>query len=415
MARQPINLGTAPDGAGGDVARTAFTKVNDMTAELYASTTSLQSTKVDTTDPRLSDVREWSASTVSQAEAEAGTATTRRAWTAQRVWQAIASWWNSASTAYGRSLVTSSTAASARGVLGLGTAATANVTTSDTDSTTGSVVRNGNFGNFVYRLNGIIANTSANSFSVAGSRNYVQGSTTTDLPINSTGYIIVDATSDHPGGERIAQTYIPAVGNRIFHRIENGGVFAAWFEELTSANAAALPISVSLSPATDNNRTLGASGARWSAVWAGTATISTSDAREKTPVRQLSDAEISAAIALGNEIGAYQWLYAIEEKGAWARDHAGLTVQRAIEVMQQHGLEPFNYGFICYDQWPDECIKHPEEHDGDELVSEAWTEVVRTAGDRYSFRGEELLAFIAAGQAAQLRRIEARLSALEKR
>jgi hypothetical protein len=41
-------------------------------------------------DSRLTDAREWTADTVSQAEAEAGTATTRRAWTAQRVAQAIA-------------------------------------------------------------------------------------------------------------------------------------------------------------------------------------------------------------------------------------------------------------------------------------------------------------------------------------
>ncbi len=44
-------------------------------------------------DARLSDAREWSASTISQAEAEAGTATTRRAFTALRVFQAIAAWW----------------------------------------------------------------------------------------------------------------------------------------------------------------------------------------------------------------------------------------------------------------------------------------------------------------------------------
>ena len=44
-------------------------------------------------DSRLSDSREWSADTVSQAEAEAGTATTRRAYTALRVFQAIAAWW----------------------------------------------------------------------------------------------------------------------------------------------------------------------------------------------------------------------------------------------------------------------------------------------------------------------------------
>jgi hypothetical protein len=44
-------------------------------------------------DARLSDSREWAADTVSQAEAEAGTATTRRAWTALRVFQAVAAWW----------------------------------------------------------------------------------------------------------------------------------------------------------------------------------------------------------------------------------------------------------------------------------------------------------------------------------
>lgn len=46
-----------------------------------------------TDDTRLTDAREWSAATVTQAEAEAGTATIRRAWTAQRVFQAVAAWW----------------------------------------------------------------------------------------------------------------------------------------------------------------------------------------------------------------------------------------------------------------------------------------------------------------------------------
>lgn len=60
---------------------------------------------VGTGDSRLSDAREWTADTVGQAEAEAGTATTRRAWTAQRVRQAIAEWWLTASTDIGRLFV----------------------------------------------------------------------------------------------------------------------------------------------------------------------------------------------------------------------------------------------------------------------------------------------------------------------
>jgi hypothetical protein len=45
-------------------------------------------------DARLSNSREWTASTISQAEAEAGEGATRRAWTSQRVRQAILGWWN---------------------------------------------------------------------------------------------------------------------------------------------------------------------------------------------------------------------------------------------------------------------------------------------------------------------------------
>lgn len=39
------------------------------------------------------------------------------------------------------------------------------------------------------------------------------------------------------------------------------------------------------------------------------------------------------------------------EKGGAARQHIGMTVQRAIEILRSHGLDPFAYGFICYDQW----------------------------------------------------------------
>jgi len=80
---------------------------------------------VQTGDARLSDSREWSATTIGQAEAEAGSATTRRAFTAQRVFQAAAAWWAATATATGQALATAANAAAARTTLGLGTAATA--------------------------------------------------------------------------------------------------------------------------------------------------------------------------------------------------------------------------------------------------------------------------------------------------
>jgi hypothetical protein len=53
-------------------------------------------------DSRLTNAREWTATTIAQAEAEAGTATTRRAWTAERVRQAIVAWWTALSVPVGK-------------------------------------------------------------------------------------------------------------------------------------------------------------------------------------------------------------------------------------------------------------------------------------------------------------------------
>ena len=91
---------------------------------------------VQTSDARLSDSREWSATTISQAEAEAGTATTRRAFTALRVFQAVAAWWAATASATGQALATAASAAAARTTLGLGSLATQSGTFSGTSSGT---------------------------------------------------------------------------------------------------------------------------------------------------------------------------------------------------------------------------------------------------------------------------------------
>jgi hypothetical protein len=91
---------------------------------------------VGSSDSRLSDSREWSATTISQAEAEAGTASTRRAFTALRVFQAAAAWWAATATATGQALATAANAAAARTTLGLGSLATQSGTFSGTSSGT---------------------------------------------------------------------------------------------------------------------------------------------------------------------------------------------------------------------------------------------------------------------------------------
>lgn len=81
--------------------------------------------KVDKTDARLTDSREWSEETVTQAEAEAGTASTRRAWTSQRVRQAINAWWQLVTSGFGRNFIAASNEQAARNALQLTYPATA--------------------------------------------------------------------------------------------------------------------------------------------------------------------------------------------------------------------------------------------------------------------------------------------------
>lgn len=101
---------------------------------------------VEDTDPRLSDSREWSQPTVTEIQATSGAGTTRLAWTVQRVWQAIAAWWLGVTSTLGRTLVGRTTAAEMREDLGLGSAATHDVTTSATDTTAGRLLKFDDFG-----------------------------------------------------------------------------------------------------------------------------------------------------------------------------------------------------------------------------------------------------------------------------
>lgn len=193
-----------------------------------------------------------------------------------------------------------------------------------------------------------------------------------------------------------------------------------------------------LFPAADNAHDVGQAATAYRTVYARTGTINTSDARLKCDFRDLTPVEIAAARDIARAIGTYRWRDAVDSKGAAAREHIGPTVQRAIEIMQAHGLDPFSYGFICHDEWEQEAIEHPAIEaryavPATEAASEvldslgnvvtpatpanpgfpavearaAYTEVTQQAGDRYAFRYDELAMFIAAGQEARLAALEA--------
>ena len=159
-------------------------------------------------------------------------------------------------------------------------------------------------------------------------------------------------------------------------------------------------------PSTDNTQSFGSASKRWSVIYAGTGTINTSDERQKEKIKTFSSNEIQAAIALSKEIGTFRFLSSIKEKGNNSRIHIGLTVQKAIDIMEQNNLDPFAYGFICYDAWEDEfnTIDLNEDKGGSPKFAKGI--VISQAGDVYGFRTDELLFFIAKG-------FEERLTAIE--
>ncbi|WPJ53405.1 hypothetical protein RCIP0062_00020 [Klebsiella phage RCIP0062] len=156
-------------------------------------------------------------------------------------------------------------------------------------------------------------------------------------------------------------------------------------------------------PMGDGGYDIGWGSGRVNNIYAKNGAINTSDGRMKNDVRAMSDPETEAAKAIAKEIGFWTWKKQADMNDV--REHCGLTVQRAMEIMESFGLEPFKYGFICYDKWDEQTVVSeygPANEDGSE------NPIYKTipAGDRYSFRIDELNMFIAKG-------FEARLSALE--
>lgn len=161
----------------------------------------------------------------------------------------------------------------------------------------------------------------------------------------------------------------------------------------------------SLSPAADNAYPIGSAVSRVSAVYAANGAIQTSDARLKTEVRGLTEAEMGAAKAIAREFGFFRWLERVAEEGDDARLHAGITVQKVMEIMRSYGLDPLKYGFVCYDEWEEtsEVISDPDDNSKSTIK-------ITPAGNRYSLRYSELNVFIARGLEQRISELEAKLA-----
>lgn len=105
-----------------------------------------------------------------------------------------------------------------------------------------------------------------------------------------------------------------------------------WIAALAIDNASGdVTTAGALLPATDNAVTLGASGARWSAVWAATGTIQTSDARQKTDI---GPSDLGLDFLLSLRPVRYRW-----RDGT--RPHYGLIAQEVRAAFDTAGIADF--------------------------------------------------------------------------
>ncbi|MFV7455400.1 tail fiber domain-containing protein [Stenotrophomonas maltophilia] len=166
---------------------------------------------------------------------------------------------------------------------------------------------------------------------------------------------------------------------------------------------------IGISPATDNSIDVGTSALRFRTYYGVNSAINTSDARLKTEPRHLKDAEFKAFSAVCRLPPVWRWLSRVhgdescEPEGQAARKHFGPTVQAAMQVFKDHGLEAFENAPFCYDEWEAEPATYDEE--GNELTP------AREAGDRYSFRKEELLCGMVSALAREIDEKDAKIEA----
>jgi hypothetical protein len=170
---------------------------------------------------------------------------------------------------------------------------------------------------------------------------------------------------------------------------------SAWVEEN------AMSIDRTFSPThEDGVHALGTANLRWSQVYAATASINTSDEREKTSIVDPEDALMRAWGKVNFKV--FQFKDAVEKKGIDARLHVGVIAQEVKAAFESEGLDANRFGLLCYDEWEDEyetveVVDTPEvlnEHG--EIITPAITHVekrlITKAGNRYGIRYEEALA-----------------------
>lgn len=180
----------------------------------------------------------------------------------------------------------------------------------------------------------------AHTLDVTGAAVRIASSASPAFLLQVTGGTVRDASLTlDPAGNIVLRNNS---GGAQYFDSQTGGFF---FRNFGGANAVVFSMSTaSLAPGADNVRSLGTAALRFSTVFAGTGTISTSDAALKKQVGRVPEAWLDAW-------GAVEWCrYRFKGGARW---HVGLVAQRVRDVFAARGIDACTLGLLCRDVLPD--------------------------------------------------------------
>jgi hypothetical protein len=140
--------------------------------------------------------------------------------------------------------------------------------------------------------------------------------------------------------------------------------------------------SIQLTPVVTTSSYLGTPAIPWSNGYIQTAFVITSDRDSKQQITSINEAALRAWGKI--EYCQYKLNDSVEVKGDGARWHLGLIAQDIQDAFASEGLDAFEYGLLCYDEWEEQ----PKITDENGAVVQAY----QASGKRYGVRYEEAMA-----------------------
>ncbi|KFG90721.1 Peptidase S74 [Sphingobium herbicidovorans NBRC 16415] len=232
---------------------------------------------------------------------------------------------------------------------------------------------------------------------------------------SSNNAMCIFSADGNAGGFISTTNEVGAANGLIINANRGGGKLSFW---VNGSERWRISSSGHFYPIADNAYSVGGASNRPSVIYAATGSINTSDEREKSWIGIHADDRakyLRIACAILDELGWFQFLESIEEKGAdGARWHFGVRAQAVWAIVAGEGLcapligtgaeqrpdpdweGPPPPAWLCFDQWDEAVRQEPIfsevllDADGKPLQTGTRETIEREAGNRFGLRTDQL-------------------------